>query len=179
MEPWIENGLKLLGAGLTAALVALVLRPQHGQARREGGRRVLYFGVPYKAMFAAMTLVAGFLAYLAVAHYPTDPQEQLAAHIVLGGMGMILALLAYPLWWVELSYDDAALYVTNLRHRNHRIPWQDVTGVQWSDTWQGYYLLTNGHGSVWFWKLQVGHDELRDQAVRRARGPDPARSETG
>lgn len=159
-------------SGLAAALVVILLarrvRPTPAQA---GERWLVGYGPVYKVLSAAFFPLSAFVTYAAS---QASPDQTTLAAVIAAGFWFMTLYLAYEMFLVHLSYDDAAVYHQSPLRGQRRIPWEAIIEVRYSPLTQVYTLRTEGYGSVSVSPLADGHQALLEQAHARQQ----ARSDT-
>jgi len=133
-------------AGLAAGVIMyLVSRTVRETPKQHANRYWVEYGSAYKTLVVAFFPLSAFVTYGAT--QASASQKTLAGLIALCfWVGTVY--LAYEMFFVLLSYDEAFIYHRSPLRGARKIPMTAVTGIQYSPVTQAFTLITDSHGSV-------------------------------
>lgn len=133
-------------SGLVAALVVyLLVRSVRPDARQRAGRQWVEYGTGYRVLSAATFPLSSFVTYAAL---QSSSDQRVLALLIAGLFWLGTVYLAYEMFFVQLSYDDQFIYHQTPLKGKRQIPWDAVTGIDYSPVTQAFTVRTNGHGTI-------------------------------
>ena len=161
-----SDTLRALASGLMGALVVVLLsRAGRRPAARQGGLRVLRYGLGFRIFAAVLLPFSLFVAYGAS---QARPSQALLAAAIAAAFLSAGVFFAYQVFAVSLAYDEQNVYYRSPFMGTLMIPWSEVQEVRYSGFMQSYYLRTRPVRRIWCSSMQEGYDELGEHLSRKA-----------
>lgn len=162
---------------VTAFIVNRMLGATRGEARSEGGRRILTYnlGVRLLAVFFPALPLGGL--YLAVRY--GDDGMPLFVFGIIGAFMLLAAYLVYAVLLTRQEFDDNYIHFSTPLYRDRRIPWSSLTTGGYSASMTMYHLRAPEIGRIWVSPMQHGWVDMLRMAggkLRERNGEDPFES---
>ena len=91
--------------------------------------------------------LAGFLV-LGIMEGPDSQRELIAAICVFLLFGALVLVMHLEFFIVSIKFDGDEIHTKSPWRSSRRIPWRDVTGIEYSQSYQWYEVKTQNHGII-------------------------------
>jgi len=160
----MNAGPQGLTAGFAAAAALFVtsqlMLAARREARREGATSVLEYGRPIRLLIVVLWLfvaVGGGLALFAA------PEDRWIAACVVGGFFLMVLVLHLEFFRVRIAYDKEGIGTRSPWRFKRSIPWEEITGVRFSNLALAYVISTQHCGRVTIHLYLSGVQSLLDE----------------
>lgn len=127
--------------------------------------------VKYPLRLKGFTLIADifFLIISVGAFLQKKPDHNpLGAWVSIGALWILFGSLSLVVFGQQIDFDDNGLRCRSGWRFPRTIPWSEITSFHYATEHRWWVIRTKSSGKVYFTPLQVGHQELIQELMKRS-----------
>lgn len=148
-----QAGVYAVGTLIILALIWLT-KPS---AKSFGFKKLLEYGLGFKAFSILLTPCAAFVTY-AAAHASSD--QKLLAAAVASCFVAAAIFFTYQVFFVRFSYDQEFVYFESPIAGKAKASWENLVDIGYSSILQADYIVIEPIGRIWCSNMVNGYQEL-------------------